>query len=63
VKGTDFHPVKFLKTLWDMYKMVVVHGERGTNLPVEYETFGPQRRTTIDETVTERAPTRSLQAV
>ncbi|KAH9953441.1 hypothetical protein BC827DRAFT_1146127, partial [Russula dissimulans] len=24
VKGTDFHPVKFLKTLWDMYERVVV---------------------------------------
>ena len=39
-KGTDFHPIEFLKTLWDMYERVLVCGERSTDLPVEYEAFG-----------------------
>jgi len=51
VKGTDFHPIEFLKTLWDMYEKVVVREERSTDLPMEYEAFWKvlQRRTTIDE--------------
>jgi len=51
VKGTQFHPIEFLKTLRDMYERVVIHGERSTNLPLEYETFGKvlERRTTIDD--------------
>src|SRR5712672_338547 len=28
VKWTDFHPVEFLKTLWEMYERFAVHGER-----------------------------------
>jgi len=50
VKGTDFHPVEFLKTLQDVYKKVVVHKGRSTDLPVECEAFWKvlQRRTTID---------------
>ncbi|KAH9964478.1 hypothetical protein BC827DRAFT_1109232, partial [Russula dissimulans] len=48
-KGTHSHPVKFLKTLRDMYERVVVRGERSADLPVEYEAFGKklQRRTSI----------------
>ncbi|KAH9955685.1 hypothetical protein BC827DRAFT_1235658 [Russula dissimulans] len=51
MKGTDFRPVEFLKTLRDMYERVVVRGERHTDLPVEYEAFGKvlQRRTTVNE--------------
>jgi hypothetical protein len=34
-----------------MYERVAVHGERDTNLPVEYEAFGKvlEKRATIDE--------------
>jgi len=35
-KGTQFRLIKSLKTLRDMYERVVVHGERSTDLPVEY---------------------------
>jgi len=51
VKGTDFHPVGFLKTPWDMHEKVVVGGERSADLSVEYEVLGKklQRRRTIDD--------------
>jgi len=50
VKGTDSHPIKSLKTLQDVYKKVVVHKGRSTDLPVECEAFWKvlQRRTAID---------------
>jgi hypothetical protein len=50
-KGTQFHPIEFLKTLRSMYERVVVHGEKSADLPVEYEAFGKvlERRTTVDE--------------
>src|SRR5882757_1805576 len=32
VKGTDFHPVGFLKTPWDMHEKVVVGGQERRSL-------------------------------
>jgi len=52
VKGTQFHPIKFLKI---SYCGTCTNGssymERSTDLPVEYEAFGKvlERRTTIDD--------------
>ena len=50
-KGVHFYPIEFLKTLQDMYEMVVVCGERSTNLLMGHEAFGEvvQRRTSIEE--------------
>ncbi|KAH9953272.1 hypothetical protein BC827DRAFT_1146474, partial [Russula dissimulans] len=42
-KGTFFHPIEFLKTLWDMYERVVVCEVRSADLPVEYEAFAPEK--------------------
>ena len=49
--GTDFHPIEFLKTVREMYERVMVRGECGTDIPIEYEAFGKmlKSRTTIDE--------------
>jgi hypothetical protein len=51
LNGTQFHPIEFLKILRDMYERVLVHGERSTDLPVEYEALGKvlERTTTTDE--------------
>src|SRR5712675_2431249 len=51
VKGTDFHPVEFLKTLQDVYKKVAVREERSADYLVECEAFWKvlQKRTTINE--------------
>ena len=51
VKGTDFHPVEFLKTLQDVYEKVAVREERSADYLVECEAFWKvlQRRTTINE--------------
>jgi hypothetical protein len=44
-------PCRILKTLRDMYERILVHREKYTNLPVEYEAFGKvlRRRTTVNE--------------
>ena len=51
MKGTDFHPVEFLKTLQDVYEKVAVREERSADYLVECEAFWKvlQRRTTINE--------------
>jgi len=48
-KATHFYPIEFLKTLRDMYEMVVVRGQRSADLPMEYEAFREvvQRRTAV----------------
>jgi hypothetical protein len=49
-KGTHFHPIEFLKTVRGMYERVVIRGECGTDVPIEYEAFGRmlKSRTTVD---------------
>lgn len=49
--GTQFNPIQFLKTLREMYERVVVRGECGTDVPIEYEAFGRmlKSRTTVDD--------------
>ena len=50
-KGTHFYPVKFLKTLREIYEKLVVDRASGIDVPVEYEAFRKMlsKRTTIDQ--------------
>ncbi|KAI0281123.1 hypothetical protein BGY98DRAFT_1095066 [Russula aff. rugulosa BPL654] len=35
-KGTHFHPIEFLKTLWEVYEKLVVDRTSGVDVPIEY---------------------------
>ncbi|KAI0266607.1 hypothetical protein BGY98DRAFT_885848, partial [Russula aff. rugulosa BPL654] len=50
-KGTHFHPIEFLKTLWEVYEKLVVDRTSGVDVPIEYEAFMKMlsNRTTIDQ--------------
>jgi hypothetical protein len=50
--GTHFHPIEFLKTLWEVYEKVVVDCASGVDVPtIEYEAFTKMlgKQTAIDQ--------------
>ena len=50
-KGTHFYPIKFLKTLREVYKKLVVDRVSGVDVPIEYKAFTKMlgKRATIDQ--------------